>query len=230
MDAKHNLIEQLSNILKPHWATLPPETKKSIVDLTGKINDYLMAIDAASLPEAPASANFRAVHQVTQAEVQFTLRGRSFSEINDKVMAALNQLVDTGWQTFDQYVDQRRAERGETKAAAPQQQPNQHPQETTQDGGLVCNAKELLAMPKSTSDSTLMWKVMTDKSKYPVAMYEETVEQLKPKFTAAGIDVSQFVVNGQPAKYNLVGWKAVYVLKDGTNFPKKIIDLISIGR
>lgn len=164
------------------------------------------------------------------ADILFTVRSGATEEdariVLDTFVAALKYAKGT-------YNLEAVTNGGNTVTAAPEpQQPAQQGNSGQSPNGddpevevLECAAKSLVAVSRSKDDSTLMWKVVTDKSQYPVPMYEEVCQDVAPVLDNVGINLDQFVgSNSQPAKHDLTGWTAHYVTNE-KGWPKKIVGL-----
>jgi hypothetical protein len=245
------ITDKVKQVLAPHWKQFSDEEQAAFVAVMDEVKaaqselDRLQSLEIfdAPLPEAPVSVNVYMVEPNTKANIQFTFRGFDEVQVMNRLTLFLVSMTDVKvadhWLTQDAYRDANWGNRRKDELQQPAQpsrpatatapsapQPAAPTTVNEQAGSIfMCDAKELLALPKSDSDNTLMWKVMTSKSKYPVAMYDEVVKELTPALSAAGIDLTNFVLNGQPAKYNLAGWAAHYVLKDDGKYPKKIVNL-----
>ncbi len=160
-------------------------------------------------------------------EWSVTVRGDNPDGMIASIEEYERKLIAAGCIPIDAYVDQRKNER--QIQSPPDAAPSESGRQTPQNGNgnvLTCVANELMAMPKSTNDPTLIWKVKTDKSKYPVPMYIEVCREIAPMLKGYGIDLDVFIGdNGQPAKYSLNGWRAHYVQND-KGWPAKIVRLI----
>lgn len=198
------------------------DTLKQAAELVKQLqaeHDQLkQALDAAPLPEAPASVNFRMVHTMTQTECLFTLRGHSEADLQRRLERRISSLVDSGWVAFDAYVDQRRAEReagnnGKATHTPPPTLPAVPSTAAPQPAGeLTFQAKTL----STTVDSgKAYWKVKGGKfSQHGVSIWPEILE-------GAGFDPDQLDVM---AVYNLEGYTATYVTND-KNQPHKVVRL-----
>lgn len=156
----------------------------------------------------------------TRFEWSVTVRGDGPTDMIEQIKYYEVTLIKAGCIPLDAYVDQRRSDRQQQRD---EQQPI--PQNGNNPQISSCNALKLMAMQRKENEPQLMWKVLTDKSKYAVPMYEEACQENAALLSNHGIDLGQFIgANGQPAQYDLTGWTAHYLAND-KGWPSKIVRL-----
>lgn len=172
--------------------------------------------------EATVSATIRLTSE-KGADILFTLRSGATEE---DARIVLDTLVRTLKYAKGTYGLEAVTNGGGTITATPApQQPAQQGNSNNGQQVLTCAATAIMAKERGANDTSLMWKVMTDKSKYPVPMYEEVCKEVAPALDNEGIDLSQFVgANGQLARHDLQGWTAHYVPSE-KGWPQKIVGL-----
>lgn len=175
---------------------------KEVEAMQAELTSLEQAAGDMPLPEAPASAAVKIVEQATQLEWLFTIRSHNPLDLLRTLPEVGRQINEAGFVAMDAYVDQRRAERGETKSqpAAPSLPPVKPAPVAHAPQSLSFNCTSLGA---TVNDGKAYWKVKGGKfEKFGVTVWPEVLE-------AAG-----FIDLDPMQTYSLTGYVATYSAKD----------------
>jgi len=165
------------------------------------------------LPEAEFSATTKIVNPQTQFEWLVTTRATSAKDGLPRLALVEKWATDHGYLSFDAYVDQRRAERGETSkptnGATPPIAKSAPPKAQT---GETFQAE---TMEATVNKGKAYWKIKGGKfAKFGVTIWPEVLE-------AAGFNLEELDTG---ESYSLAGYVASYSLKEDGK-PEKVVKL-----
>lgn len=174
---------------------------------------------------------------------EVTVRGDDLGQLAAMVKQAQAVFIANGFVAKDTYLDQRRNERvagltvTNTATGAVVSAPAPVSQGANKGDYLIVKCKELSPGPKSDKDSSPIWKVLTDKSKYPVPFWDledEGVNRLDDQrayLAQNGININEMYTNTKPPKpvvIDMTGWVA-YCTQSDKGYPSKVVKLEKVG-
>lgn len=167
--------------------------------------------DITTLPEAAFSATVKIVNPKTQFEWLVTTRADSAKEGLPRLAMVEDWAEKNGYLSFDAYVDQRRADRGETKASNGATPPKGTPPTKASHS----ESFQAESMEATVNKGKAYWKVKGGKfAKFGVTIWPEVLED-------AGFNLDELDTD---SSYNLSGYVASYSLKEDGK-PEKVTKL-----
>jgi hypothetical protein len=246
---KYELVNELSEALKPYWSHFSEDSKAYIKSVVAKINDGLLDLAATQraltdtpLPEARRTDWLVVYNEGGGVEVHCTFRSNSDTDVEARMAAFLDRhgiRLGPVWTSLDTKIVNRKeandAQRQPVQVAAQPVAtqaaraitPNQPNKVQTNEAIFSVEAIQLEPVTKSMKDKGLMWGVKTPLSQFATRMYKDSAKTAYDALQSYGIDTEKIVEgNGDYIIYDLTGWTAHYTKDKEGKHPAKIVNLI----